>query len=123
MSALRDAVGDARKEAIRMRGLAASHSKFTIKGFRILRSACTTFALVVGTFHNVVFPLAKKAFTRCAVTAQVKKEAESFLRSMAKELAQTPEIRTLADDIITSILEPRFSPTERPERKLAGRWS
>ena len=38
---------------------------------------------------------------------QVKKEAESFLRSMAKELAQTPEIRTLADDIITSILDPR----------------
>lgn len=36
---------------------------------------------------------------------EVKKEAESFLRSMAKELAQTPEIRTLADDIITSILD------------------
>eukprot|EP00438_Fugacium_kawagutii_P007281 Skav234429 [mRNA] locus=scaffold1656:174622:182997:- [translate_table: standard] len=36
---------------------------------------------------------------------KVKKEAESFLRSMAKELAQTPEIRALADDIITSILE------------------
>lgn len=35
---------------------------------------------------------------------QVKKEAESFLRSMAKELAQTPEIRALADDIIASIL-------------------
>ncbi|CAK9007608.1 unnamed protein product [Durusdinium trenchii] len=36
---------------------------------------------------------------------EVKKEAESFLRNMAKELAQTPEIRTLADDIITSILD------------------
>ena len=34
----------------------------------------------------------------------MKKEAESFLRSMAKELAQTPEIRALADDIIASIL-------------------
>jgi len=36
---------------------------------------------------------------------EVKKEAESFLRSMAKELAQTPEIRALADDIIASILD------------------
>ncbi|CAE7713645.1 YEF3 [Symbiodinium sp. KB8] len=36
---------------------------------------------------------------------EVKKEAESFLRNMAKELAATPEIRALADDIIASIVD------------------
>lgn len=36
---------------------------------------------------------------------EVKREAESFLRNMGKEMAQTPEVCGMADDIIGSILD------------------